>query len=106
MQTKNYKSDLSDTEWALVSPLIPKPKTTGRRAAISRRRLVDAMFYVTKTGCGWEWLPHDFPNWKTVYHYFRVWRLEGVWEAIHTALRQALRRSLGRDVQPSAAIID
>ena len=64
------------------------------------------MFYVTKTGCGWEWLPHEFPCWKTVYHYFRIWRLNGVWEAIHTALRQAVRRAAGRETQPTAAIID
>jgi transposase len=61
---------------------------------------------VTKTGCGWEWLPRDFPNFKTVYHYFRSWRLEGIWEAIHTALREAVRRGVGRDPHPSAAIID
>jgi transposase len=66
MQFKRYKSDVTDSEWAIVGHLIPEPKTNGRRATIPRRRLLDAMFYVTKTGCGWEWLPHDFPNWKTV----------------------------------------
>lgn len=64
------------------------------------------MFYVTKTGCGWQWLPHDLENFKTVYHYFRLWRLLGVWKVIHTALREAVRRSLGREPDPSAAIID
>ena len=106
MAYQSYPSDLTDTEWTIVAPLVPEPKTNGRQATIARRTLLNAMFYVTKTGCGWEWLPHDFGKWKTVYHYFRLWRLEGVWEAIHTALREALRRSLGRQVQPSAAIID
>jgi transposase len=106
MQTKHYKSDVTDTEWAIVRPLIPEPKTNGRRATIPRRQLLDAMFYVTKTGCGWEWLPHDFPIWKTVYHYFRQWRLSGLWQQIHDLLRGMVRTALGRDEQPSAAIID
>jgi transposase len=61
-----YPSDLSDREWAIVAPLIPEPQTNGRHATIARRELLNAMFYVTKTGCGWEWLPHDLPAWKTV----------------------------------------
>jgi putative transposase len=67
---------------------------------------VNAIFYVTKSGCEWELLPHDLPHRKTVYHYFRLWRKTGVWQAIHTALREAVRRAAGRDAQPSAAIID
>src|SRR5262245_25263412 len=106
MAYQSYPSDLTDAEWSIVGPLIPEPKTNGRHATISRRALLNAMFYVTKTGCGWEWLPHDFPKVKTVYHYFRLWRLSGLWEAIHTTLREAVRQSLSRDVQPSAAIID
>lgn len=106
MAYQSYPSDVTDTEWVIMTPLIPEPKTNGRRSSISRWALLNAMLYVTKTGCGWEWLPHDFPKWKTVYHYFRLWRLEGSWEAIHTALREAVRRVAGRDTQPSAAIID
>lgn len=101
-----YRTDLSDQEWAIVAPLVPEPKTNGRQATIPRRELLNAMFYVTKTGCGWEWLPHEFPKWKTVYHYFRVWRLNGVWQTIHATLRQAVRRASGREAEPSAAIID
>lgn len=103
---QSYPSDLSEIEWSIVAPLIPEPKTKGRPSTISRRMLLNAMVYVTKTDCGWEWLPHDFSNFKTVYHYFRLWRLLGVWEAIHTALCEALRRRLGRKEEPSAAIID
>jgi transposase len=64
------------------------------------------MFYVTKTGCGREWLPREFPQWKTVYHYFPEWRLRGLWQTIHTILRQMVREAAGRNAQPSAAIID
>lgn len=106
MVRQAYPSDLTDAEWAIVAPLVPAPKTNGRPATIPRRELLNAIFYVTKTGCGWEWLPHDFPRWKTVYHYFRLWRLANVWEAIHTALREAVRQAVGRNRQPSAAIID
>jgi len=59
---------------------------------ISRRALLHAMFSVTKTGCGWEWLPREFPKYKTVYHYFREWCLSGLWQAIHTVLREMVRR--------------
>ena len=106
MEGSTYPSDLTDAEWSIVAPLVPPPKQTGRPITISRRAVLNAMFSVTKTGCGWEWLPHDFPRWKTVYHYFRLWCRDGVWHAIHSALRCALRRALGRNAQPSAAIID
>jgi len=106
MLNKPYPSDLSDAEWTIIGLLVPEPKTNGRHATISRRALLNAMFYVTKTGCGWEWLPREFPHWKTVYHYFREWRLLGVWQAINTILREMVRQALGRNVQPSAAIID
>src|SRR5689334_11407813 len=106
MLYKPYPSDLSEPEWAIIGLLVPQPKTNGRAATISRRALLNAMFYVTKTGCGWEWLLREFPHWKTVYHYFRVWRLNGLWEAIHTILREMLRQALGCNPQPSAAIID
>lgn len=64
------------------------------------------MLYVTTTGGGWAWLPHDVPTWKTVYHYVRLWYLTGMWEAMHAALRAWVRQALGRNEQPSATIID
>ncbi len=106
MAYQSYPSDVTDTEWTIIAPLVPEPKTNGRQATITRRTLINAMFYVTKTGCGWEWLPCEFPHWKTVYHYFRLWRLTGLWQAIHTSLREMVRQVLGRNLQPSAAIID
>jgi len=70
------------------------------------REILDAIFYVLKSGCAWRLLPHDFPPWKTVYHYFRSWRLDGTWERMHSALRGRVRVRLDRNPQPSAAIVD
>lgn len=106
MPRRPYPSDLSDAEWALLEPLIPPPKLGGRPAIHPRRELVDAMCYVLRTGCAWRLLPHDFPPWQTVYHYFRLWRDDGTVVAVHTALREQTRRSVGRAPSPSAAIID
>jgi transposase len=64
------------------------------------------MLYVLRAGCQWHLLPHDFPAYKTVYDYYRQWRRSGLWERVNTALREQLRIELGRDAQPSAAIID
>jgi transposase len=97
---------VTDAEGAIIAPLVSQSKHTGRPVTISRRALLNAIFYITKTGCGWEWLPRDFPRWKTVYHYFFLWQRAGVWHAIHTALRTALPQASGRNAQPSAAIID
>jgi putative transposase len=70
------------------------------------RRILNAIFYLVRSGCAWRLLPCDLPPWKTVFHYFRNWRRDGTWERIHTVLRERLRVRLGRDPQPSAGIID
>jgi putative transposase len=70
------------------------------------REILNAIFYIVRSGCAWRLLPHDLPPWKTVYHYFRSWRLDGTWERMHTALRKRVRVRLERDPQPSAAIVD
>ena len=70
------------------------------------RVILDATFYVLRTGCAWRVVPRDVPPWQTAYHYFRAWRRDGTWQRLHTALREDLRRSLGRDPQPSAGSID
>ena len=70
------------------------------------REILDAIFYVVKSGCPWRLLPHDFPPWKTVYHYFRFWRLDGTWERMHRALRERVRVRLKRNPQPSAGVVD
>jgi putative transposase len=104
---KSYSTDLSDEEWEILRPLVPEAKPGGRPRAHETRELLNAIFYVLRGGCAWRLLPHDFfLPWQTAYHYFRQWRLDGTWEQIHTALRERLRRLLGREPTPSAAIID
>jgi putative transposase len=102
---KAYQSDLSDAEWSCLEPHLPAPEANGRPRLHSPRKILDAILYVLKSGCAWRLLPHDFPPWKTVYHYFRSWRLDGTWERMHLALRKRMRVRLERDPQPSAAII-
>jgi putative transposase len=101
-----YSTDLSDAEWACLEEHLPSPKSDGRPRVHSLREILDAIFYVVKSGCPWRLLPHDFPPWKTVYHYFRFWRLDGTWERMHAALRQRVRVRLERNPQPSAGIVD
>jgi putative transposase len=104
---KAYQTDLSDAEWAWLEAHLPAiPKITGRPRLHSMREILDAVFYVLRSGCPWRLLPHDFPPWKTVYHYFRLWRIDGTWEKLNSAIRKRLRVSLGRDPQPSAGIVD
>jgi putative transposase len=101
-----YSSDLSDAEWAILEPLIPLAKPGGRPRKWPMRTIMDGIFYVIRSGCQWRLLPSDFPPWQTVYHYFRLFRLEGTWEQLNTALRERERGRMGRNPQPSAAIID
>jgi transposase len=103
---KAYQTDLSDAEWSRLEPYLPTPKASGRPRIYVLREILDAIFYVLKSGCAWRLLPHDFPPWKTVYHYFRSWRLDGTWERMHAALRERVRVRLDRNPQPSAPIVD
>src|SRR4030042_1394827 len=86
MRTSSSPSDLTDEQWALIAPLIPPPKTGGRRRTTDMRDVADGIFYQTRSGCQWRMLPDDFPPWSTVHYYYRQWRLAGVWQAIHDAL--------------------
>jgi putative transposase len=106
MFTQHYASDLTDSEWDLVRPLLPAEARTGRPRVHPLRTILNAIFYQVRTGGAWRFLPQEWPPWRTIFHYFRKWRLDGTWERIHTTLRQQLRRQLGRDPQPSAGVID
>src|SRR5215467_4957626 len=106
MERGAYRTDLSDAEWACLAPHVPAPKPGGRPAKHSRRELLNAIFYVIRSGGAWRLLPNDLPPWRTVSHYWRVWRLDGTGERIHTAVRERLRVRIGRNAQPSAAILD
>jgi putative transposase len=101
-----YASDLTDAEWTLLEPLLPPESPIGRPRLHSLRTILNAIFYQLRTGGAWRFLPQEWPPWKTIYHYFRRWRLDGTWERLHTALRERLRVRLGRDPQPSAGSID
>ena len=98
--------DLTEQEWAILEPLIPAARPGGRPRTVDMREVINALLYVDRTGCQWRALPRDFPPWPTVWTYFRAWRLDGTWERIHTALREAVRVKQGREPTPSAAIID
>ena len=106
MKRKRYPSDLTDAQWKRIEPLIPPAKPGGRDRAHSMHEIVDALFYLLRSGCSWRMLPHDLPPWQTVYTYFQQWRDDGTIERIHTALREQVRLEAGREAQPSAAIID
>ncbi len=103
---KPYPTDLSDAEWALLEGHLPTPENDGRPRVHSLREILNAIFYIVKSGCAWRLLPHDFPPWKTVYHYFRAWRLDGTWKRMHRALRERVRVHFGRNPQPSAGVVD
>lgn len=101
-----YTSDLSDAEWAMLEPLVTPTTRRGRPRRHALRCILNAIFYLVRSGCAWRLLPREFPPWKTVFHSFRKWRLDGTWHHIHTVLRERLRVRLGRDPQPSAGIMD
>src|SRR5215211_3050726 len=88
-----YPTDLSDAEWSWVEPHIPTPKAPGRPRAHTLREILNAIFYIVRSGCAWRLLPHDFPPWKTIHHYFRTWRIDGTWE--RTKARTGYRRLWG-----------
>jgi putative transposase len=103
---RHYPTDLTDAQWEQLAPLIPPPKPGGRPRTVEMRRICDAIFYIDRTGCQWRYLPKEYPNWKTVYWYCVRWQDDGTWERITDALRRQLRRRVGRDPEPSAAILD
>ena len=106
MRRPPYPSDLTDRQWRLLEPLIPPAKPGGRPRSANEREIVNAILYVLRNGVVWRALPNDFPPWKTAYHYFSTWRKDGTWDAVHEALRDRVRVAGGRDVSPSAAILD
>ena len=102
MLTKNnppkepYPSDLNDAEWALLRPLLPGPPRLGRPPRYDRRLVLNAIFYVVRSGCAWRLLPHDLPHWRLVYYYFASWRESGLWQQLNDALRDQVRARRGK----------
>ena len=101
-----YPSDLTCDQWEVIHSLVPAPRPGGRPAKYERREIVNALLYVTRTGCQWRALPHDLPPWRITYWYFMAWRDDGTLERVHDRLRSAVRTAAGRDVQPTAVVID
>ena len=106
MNKKTYMSDLTDQEWEYIEPLIPAAKPGGRPRSTDMRNLLNAIFYLVRTGAQWRYLPSEYPPWQTVYSYFRSWKLTGVWDRIHDRLRSLVRRHHERESQPTAAALD
>jgi putative transposase len=101
-----YPTDLSDAEFRHIEEHLPTANQRGRPKIHTPREILNAIFYVLKSGCPWRLLPREFPPWRSVYHWFRVWRIDGTFERLNAALREALRARLGRNPKPSAAIVD
>lgn len=98
----NYPSSLSDSQWAIVLNFFD----IKRSRKYDLREIVNAIFYLTKTGCQWRMLPGDFASWKIVYYYFSTWKKNGIWEIMQQTLVEALRESVGKNCEPTVGIID
>jgi transposase len=105
-RTLRYPSDVTDPEWALIGPLIPRAKPGGNKRMVDVREVVNGLLYVLSTGCQWAALPKDLPPRSTVNDYFRRWDEDGTLARIHHALYVRCRELAGRDASPTAAIID
>jgi putative transposase len=102
-----YTSDMSDKHWKIIKPLLPLERDgPGRPIELDMRQVVNAIFYVVRTGCQWENLPTDYPNHNSVYYHYRKWCKDGTWRRVNTILRRQERQKRGRDEEPSAGIID
>lgn len=102
-----YASELSDKEWELLEPLLPLQQDgPGRPLELEMRQVVNAILYVVRTGCQWENMPNDYPNYNSVYYHYRKWCCDGTWQRVNTALRQMEREERGRKANPSAGVID
>jgi putative transposase len=106
MKTQTYPTDLTDRQWDCIKDLIPAAKPGGRPRSLDMRAVLNAMLYLVVSGCQWRMLPTSYPNWKSVYDYFRTWRDDGTWQRIHDTLRATVRQKAGRHKHPTAACLD
>ena len=106
MKRQAYPSDLSDAEWTTLQPHLPLAHARGAPRRVNLREVINALRYLARTGCQWRMLPHDLPPWESVYYYFSQWRDDGTWERLNRDLRIDVRLSVGKDPEPSAAILD
>jgi transposase len=101
-----YPSDLSDAEWERLVPLLPPVRRDVRPRKYEQREILNGIFYVLRGGCVWRMMPHDLPPWGSAYQAFRNWKLDGTWNLLHDQLRGDVREAVGKQREPSAAIID
>lgn len=102
----SYPTDMNDAEWEIIAPYVnPDPKI-GSPRTVCMRCVVNAIFYINRTGCQWNMLPKDLPNYGTVFYHFQKWQRDGTWERLNTDLRRMVREQAGRDPEPSLAIAD
>jgi putative transposase len=105
-ERKVYPSDVTDAEWSVLETVLPQAKTTGRPRKHALREMVNAIFYLVRSGCPWRYLPEGYPPWQTVYSLFRTWERNGVWERVNRSLTQQARTQAGREAEASAGVID
>ena len=103
---KPYRSDLTDAQWALIESLLPAAKAGGRPRQVDLREVVNTLLYQARTGCQWDYLPHDLLAKSTVWDYFVAWQKDGTWQHVVDTLRERIRQEAGREATPSAACID
>src|SRR5436309_3464365 len=103
---KPYRSDLTDAQWAIIEPLLPPAKSGGRPRSVDLREIVNTLFYQSRTGIQWDYLPHDLVPKSTAFVYFVAWGNDGTWQRLVDALRAEVRQAAGREPTPSAACID
>lgn len=104
---QNYPSDLTNEQWAILQPKLEQEQVgAGRPRTQDLRPVVNALLYMARTGCQWDYLPKDFPHRSTVRYYFDKWTRDGTWARLNHELVEAARQTSGRNVQPSAAVID
>jgi putative transposase len=101
-----YPSDVTDEQWELLRPVLARNGTGGRPRTVDLREVVNAIFYLVRTGCQWRSLPHDFPHPSSVRYYFDKWRADGTWPELNDVLRAQVRVAAGREPEPTAVIID
>ena len=106
MPNSPYATDLTNSAWELIAPLLPGAQPGGRRRTTDIRAVLNAIFYLLRTGCQWRLLPREFPVWGTAYHYFRTWKNAGVWTWLQKAIYDLVRTQAGRNPCPAVVIMD
>ena len=101
-----YDTDLNDEDWSVMEGFIPQAHEGGRPRSVDMREILNAIFYILRTGCAWRLLPHDLPPWQTVYGYFRRFSEDGTWDKMSDCLRERVRKQAGKNATPSVGIID